>query len=212
MSIKEKAKELKDALIVVLCVAGMFGIFFVAAIDEDLERTELEEYDRWCLDNPCDCQERESECIMLKNAAKQREYEEEYEEYEAARQRYYDEYEVEGKYENNEQQPVDERIKDAQKQIEETKKKSELRSTAPQDICIDNYLGAKYKKGTCEFPVYERMTGRAGLEKKFGNCQINEIIPGKNNTATVKAVCMGVPSIIHVKNYKVLQRGSKDGR
>jgi len=113
---------------------------------------------------------------------------------------------------SSEQEPVDEHIKDAQKQIEETKKKSELKSTAPKDICIDNYLGAKYKKGTCEFPVYERMTGRAGLEKKFPSCKINKIIPGKNNTATVKAVCMGVPSIINVKNYKVLQRGSKDGR
>ena len=70
-----------------------------------------------------------------------------------------------------------------------------------KDMCINTYLGAKYKKGKCEFPVYERMNGRAGLEKKFENCQINKIIVGKGNTATAHAVCNGVPSIIKVKRY-----------
>jgi len=72
---------------------------------------------------------------------------------------------------------------------------------SPKDVCLDNYLGAKYKKGKCEFPVYERMNGRAGLEKKFESCQINKIIAGKGNTATAHAVCRGVPSIIKVKKY-----------
>lgn len=97
---------------------------------------------------------------------------------------------------------ADEQIKDAQKKIEETKKKSELKSTEPKDICLDNYLGAVYKDGLCIFPVKERMNGRAGLEKKFGSCQINKITKGKNNTARVEAVCNGVPAIINVKNYR----------
>lgn len=92
-------------------------------------------------------------------------------------------------------------LEERKKQIKETQKKSELKSTAPKDICLDNYLGAKYKKGKCEFPVYERMNGRAGLEKKFESCQINKIIAGKGNTATAHAVCRGVPSIIKVKKY-----------
>ena len=74
-------------------------------------------------------------------------------------------------------------------------------AATPKDTCLDNYLGAKYKKGKCEFPVYERMNGRAGLEKKFESCQINKIIAGKGNTATAHAVCRGVPSIIKVKRY-----------
>jgi len=98
--------------------------------------------------------------------------------------------------------PADERIKDAQKQVEETKKKSELKSTAPKDICLDNYLDAVYKDGKCIFPISKQMTGLAGLEKEFGSCQINNIVKGKNNTAKVEAVCMGVPTIINVKNYR----------
>lgn len=106
------------------------------------------------------------------------------------------------------QQPADERVQEAQKQIEEAAKKSELKSMShaeaaqtPEEICYE-YLGSKYKKGVCTFPVKkEPMYGRAGLEKKFKKCQINEIIAGKGNTATVHAVCSGVPSIINVKRY-----------
>ena len=97
---------------------------------------------------------------------------------------------------------AEEQIKAVKKQTEEIEKKSELKSTAPKDICLDNYLGAKYKDGKCEFPVKtEPMYGRAGVEKKFPSCQINKIIAGKDNTATVHAVCNGVPSIINIKRY-----------
>ena len=104
---------------------------------------------------------------------------------------------------------AEEQIKAVKKQTEEIEKKSELKSVnkaeadqTPKDICLDNYLGAKYKDGKCEFPVKtEPMYGRAGVEKKFPSCQINKIIAGKDNTATVHAVCNGVPSIINIKRY-----------
>lgn len=87
----------------------------------------------------------------------------------------------------------------------------ELKSTDPKDICLENYLGAVYKKGKCIFPVkQEPMYGRAGVEKKFPSCEINEIKAGKNNTATVQAVCMGVPSIINIKRY--YQQKGRSGR
>ena len=60
-----------------------------------------------------------------------------------------------------------------------------------KDICLD--LGAKFKNGKCEFSVKkEPIYGRAGLERKFPSCQIDKIIAGKGNTATVRAVCNSV--------------------
>lgn len=101
------------------------------------------------------------------------------------------------------QQPADERIQEAQKQIEETEKKSELKSTEPKDICLDNYLGAKYKKGICEIPFGGKISKLKDLKKKkaFENCQINGIKQGKNNSATADAVCNGVKAKIILKNY-----------
>ena len=72
-----------------------------------------------------------------------------------------------------------EQVKDAQEQINKTNKKSELKSQEPANICLDNYLGAVYKDGKCIFPISEKMTGRAGLEKKFSSCQIKKLYQGK---------------------------------
>ena len=114
---------------------------------------------------------------------------------------------------------ADERVQEAQKQIEETAKKSELKSMShaeaaqtAEDICLKNYLGARYKKGVCEIPFSGNINKLEELKNKkhLQNCQMNGIKKGKGTTATVDAVCKGVKARINLKNYQAQKRNGKN--
>ena len=103
-------------------------------------------------------------------------------------------------------------LEERKKQIKETQKKSELKSTEPKDICLDNYLGARYKKGVCEIPFSGNINKLEDLanKKHLQNCQMNGIKKGKGTTATVDAVCKGVKAKINLKRFQAQQRNSKN--
>lgn len=82
----------------------------------------------------------------------------------------------------------------------------------PQSLCLDTYLGAKYKNGICEIPFSGKVSKPEDLKNKkaFESCQINKIIAGKGNTATANAVCNGMKAKINLKNYQVQKRNGKN--
>lgn len=110
-------------------------------------------------------------------------------------------------------------LQHVREQVEEDNKKSELKSMSKaeaaqtaEEICLDKYLGAKYKKGICEIPFGGKISKLEDLKKKkaFENCQIDGIKQGKNNSATANAVCNGVKAKIILKNYQAQKRSVKN--
>lgn len=78
---------------------------------------------------------------------------------------------------------------------------------SPKEQCLDTYLGATYKKDTCNVPFYGKVSSKSTLDKKFASCNVGDIIKGKGNTATANAICNGLKVKINMKNFQVRRNG-----